>query len=240
MEADLERRLNQLSSDWRVTTRGIGESSLGAAPVCAIRKQRCSNFASRAKALNVVIVGAERSDEFADAVRLARLGCNVIVVNPRERVAARRFANAGGIFIQSDIEQLPSMFGPFDLICESYPFTVARVEGVCEDNPCPMWLSARVMRAYTMARLRHLAPGGRWILFTESPGFARALRSIVRRDLGIQCTFNIRIVLLKTDEAPRSSYPHLRTRFKVIIQRHPAELRLSSGRAQRRPSYDTG
>jgi hypothetical protein len=186
--------------------------------------QRCSDFAAGCKPFNVVIVGAERPEEFADALRLARLGRNVIVINSRESVAARRFANAGGIFIRSAIERLPLIFGPFDLICENYPFTVARVKGVCEDDPCPMWLSARAMRAYAMARLRHVAPLGRWIVFTESPGFARALRSIVHRP-GIRSNFTIRIVPLKAEEAPRSSYPHLATRFKVIVQRRPAELR---------------
>jgi hypothetical protein len=166
----------------------------------------------------VLMVGSERSDEFADATQVLARGHNVTVVNPRESPAAFRFAGRGGTFIRCPIERLPLTLGPFDVICENYPFTVARVEGVCEDGLCPVWLSARLMHAYAMARLRHLAPGGRWILFTESPGFARALRSIVRRDLGIRRNFNIRIVPLTNGESPRSLYPRLTTRFKVILQ----------------------
>jgi hypothetical protein len=180
-------------------------------------------------AQDVLLVGAERSDEFADAMRLVRQGHKVVAVNPHTSLAAHSFAKYGGTFVPTSIEYLPLAFGPFDLICESYPFTVARVKGVCEDDPCPMWLSARAMRAYAIARLRHLALRGRWIVFTESPGFVRALRSMVHRDPGIQRNFNIRIVPLKPDEAPRSSYPRLSTRFKVIFRRRPDELRQANG-----------
>jgi hypothetical protein len=193
-----------------------------------MRPQRCSEFALRDKALNVLMVGCERFDEFGDAIRLSGRGHSVIVVNPLESVAARRFANAGGTFIRSTIERLPLTLGPFDLICESYPYTVARVEGFCEGTPCPVWLSARALRAYATPRLRLLAPGARWIVFTESPGFARALRSTVPRDQVFQQNFSVRIVPLTSDEAPQSSYPRLTTRFKVIVQRRPAESRLAS------------
>jgi hypothetical protein len=185
--------------------------------------------AARSRALNVLMVGSERSDEFAAAVRLAERGHSVIVINPRQSGAARQFANTGGRFIRTTIEQLPLVVGPFDLICESYPFTVARVKGICEDHPCPMWLSARTIHSYAMARLRHLAPRGRWIVFTESPGFAGALRSLAYRDKGIRCKFSVRIVPLASDEAPPSSYPHLSTRFQVIFQRRSAEPRLKNG-----------
>ena len=190
--------------------------------------QRCSDFAPRAGSLNVLMVGAERLDEFADAMRLVRQSHKVVVVNPRASLAARSFAKDGGTFVPTTIECLPLAFGSFDLICESYPYTVARVEGVCEEDPCPLWLSARAMRAYAKARLRYLAPGGRWIVFTESPGFAGALRSIVHRDQAIRRNFSFRVVRLITDEAPQSSYPRLPTRFKVILQRHPAESHRTS------------
>jgi hypothetical protein len=188
-----------------------------------MQPQCCSTFAARAKALNVLMVGSERLDEFQDAMRLCKLGHSVVVVNPREGASARRFANAGGTFIRKTIERLPLPLGPFDLICESYPYTVARVECFCEDTPCPVWSSARGIRAYAMPRLRRLAPRGRWIVFTESPGFACALRSIVPRDSIIQQNFSVRIVPLTNAEAPQSLYPRLTTRFKVIFQRHPAE-----------------
>ena len=193
-----------------------------------MQPQRCSTFAARAKALNVLMVGSERRDEFQDAMRLCGLGHSVIVVNPREGASARRFANAGGTFIRKTIERLPLALGPFDLICESYPYTVARVECFCEEVPCPVWSSTLAMRAYAMPRLRRLAPGGRWIVFTESPGFACALRSIVPRDSIIQQNFSVRIVPLTNAEAPQSLYPRLSTRFKVICRRHPAESHRNS------------
>ena len=192
------------------------------------QRQCCSDFLPQSLVQNVLLVGAERSDEFADAMRLVRQGHKVVVVNPHASLAARSFAKDGGTFVPTTIEYLPIAFGSFDLICENYPYTVARVEGVCEENPCPVWLSARAMRAYAMARLRYLALGGRWIVFTESPGFAGALRSIVHRDQAIRRNFSFRIVRLITDEAPQSSYPRLASRFKVILQRHPAESHRTS------------
>jgi hypothetical protein len=182
--------------------------------------EHCSDFAPRVGGLKVLIVGAERSDEFADAARLSGRGYYVIVVNPKESLAGHRFANAGGIFIRSGIERLSSALGLFDQICENYPYTIARA---CWNDPCPVWFSARLMRAYAMARLQRLAPNGRWILFTESPGFAAALSSIGRRDQTISPNFSVRIVRLINGEAPQSSYPRLATRFKVIFQRHLVE-----------------
>jgi hypothetical protein len=187
--------------------------------------QSCSHFAPRHDAGNVLIVGAERSDEFADAARIKERRHNVVVVNPRQVVAADRFRNAGGTFIKSSIERLPSTLGPFDLICENYPYTVARVEGVCHEQPCPIWLSEREVRAYAVARLKRLAPRGRWIIFTESPGFARALCLIGHSDRAIRRNFSVYVVRLVNDEAPQSSYPRLATRFKVTFRRHPANPR---------------
>jgi hypothetical protein len=171
----------------------------------------------------VLMIGCERLDEFRDAMRLWRRGHSVIVVNPWESAAARRFVNAGGTFIRIKIERLPMTFGPFDVICESYPYTVVPVEGVCRGVPCPLWISARAIRAYAAPRLRHLAVNGRWIIFTESPGFACALRAIVSRGKSIARNFIARVVPLTTDEAPWSAYPHLNTRFRVVFQRRPAE-----------------
>src|SRR5262249_7338744 len=146
------------------------------------------------------------------------------VANPHVSLAARRFANAGGIFLQMPIERLPLAFGPYDVICENYPFTLTQTEGVCDQDPCPVWLSPTAMRAYMMARLKRLAPRGRWIVFTESPGFANALRSMVHHDRTIRRNFAVRINPLTSEEAPRSSYPHLTTRFQAIIQRHCEKL----------------
>lgn len=183
----------------------------------------CSDFAARRGSRNVLIVGAERFDEFGDARRMAARGHSVRVINPRETTAAATFESGGGSFTRSTIEQLPAKLGPFDLICENYPYTVGPVAGVCDEQPCPIWLSRREVRAYAVARLKHLAPNGRWTIFTESPGFACALRSIGRNDEAIRRYFNVRVVRLPKRQAPPSSYPHLTTRFKLIFQRLPVK-----------------
>jgi hypothetical protein len=199
-------------------------------------KQLSSDFLPQSPAQKVLLVGAERSDEFANARWFERQGHKVVVVNPHASPAALRFIKGGGAFFRTVIECLPLALGSFDLICENYPYTVARVEGVCEEDPCPLWLSARTMRAYARARLRYLAPGGQWIVYTESPGFAGALRSIVHGDRAIRRNFRFRIVRLISDEAPPSSYPSLSTRFKVILQRHPAKSHRTS-RVPARKAY---
>lgn len=193
----------------------------------------CSDFASRSGSRHVLIVGAERFDEFADARRMAARGHSVRAINPRETTAAASFESGGGSFTRSTIERLPAKLGPFDLICENYPYTIGPVAGVCYEQSCPIWLSRREVRAYAVARLKHLAPNGRWIVFTESPGFACALRSIGRSDETIRRHFNVRVVRLTKRQAPPSSYPHLTTRFKLIFQRHPVKRSRAIGRLTR-------
>jgi hypothetical protein len=192
------------------------------------RRQCCSDFSSLRRVRNVLLVGAERPDEFADAMRLVRQGHKVMVVNPHASLSARNFAKDGGTFVRTTIECLPFALGLFNLICENYPYTVARVKGVCEEDPCPVWLSTRAMRAYAMARLKRLAPRGRWIAFTESPDFAKALRSFVHQEPDIRRNFSVRIVSLTGDGAPRSAYPYLTTRFRLIFRRHPPKSRRTS------------
>ena len=194
-------------------------------PVNYEQGQGCSDFVPACPAQNVLFVGAERWDEFADAMWLADRGHRVLVVNPHESVAARDFANTGGAFLQTTIARIPLTRGPFNLICENYPFTLTRIERVCEDDPCPRWFSTRTMQTYAMARLKRLAQGGRWIVLTESPGFAQALRSMIHRHDTLRRTFSVQIIPLSSDEAPRSAYPHLTTRFRVSIQRRPEEQR---------------
>ena len=169
------------------------------------------------------MVGAERSDELADARQMVVKGHRVTVVNPRETAAVASFVRQGGTFVRKTIQRLPSNLGPFDLICENYPYTVARVAGVCDEEPCPIWLSTREARAYATARLKHLAPNGRWVLFTESSGLTCALRSIGRSDHVIRRNFTIRAVRLTDRQSPPSIYPHLATRFKLTFQRFPVK-----------------
>ena len=73
-----------------------------------VRSQRCSDFVSPCATQAVLLVGAERADEFADAMRLVCEGHDVIVVNPRETAAARAFRRAGGTFLRAGVEQLPT------------------------------------------------------------------------------------------------------------------------------------
>jgi hypothetical protein len=195
--------------------------------------QLCSRFTLRnGRRSNVLIIGAERWDEFKDA-ELIDDTHRLVVANPRETAAARRFVTEGGSLIRSTIERLPAKLGPFDLICENYPYTVARVAGVCHDEPCPIWLSRREVRAFVIARLKRLAPNGQWIVFTESPGFTCALRSIGRNDEAIRRHFNVRVVRLPKWQAPPSSYPHLITRFKLIFQRLPVKRSRAMDRLHR-------
>jgi hypothetical protein len=201
-----------------------------------MRLQRCSRFARRARSFKVLMVGCERFDEFEDAIRLMVEGDTVIVVNPRKSVATRQFVNLGGIFVRSIIERLPRMIGPFNLICERYPYTIGRIRGICEKTPCPVWASARAVRTYAMARLRLLAPRGRWILFTESPGLANALLQFILHHRILRQEFGVRIALLTSDKAPPSSYPRLNTRFKVKVQRFSPKESLAAHVSSRRSS----
>jgi len=200
----------------RRLVRGYGQST-------PLKAFACSDCLARSGSRHVLIVGAERSDEFVDAIRLVLWGHRVTVVNPRDTAAAGSFEREGGSLFRSTIERLPAELGPFDVICENYPYTVARVAGVCHEKPCPIWLSRREMRAYAMARLKRLAPNGRWIVFTESPGFTCVLRSIGRGDETIRRCFDVRVVRLTKQQAPPSSYPQLATRFRLIFQRRPVK-----------------
>ena len=169
--------------------------------------------------VSILAVGAERPEEFAAALRRARSCDRVIVVNPRRTRAAKSFVYSGGNFLQAPIEDLPKELGPFDLVFENYPFTVGLVEGVCEKDPCPFWRSSRAVRDYAVPRLKQLRPGGRWILWTESPGLARALRRLVLTGPSLSRHFAVRIHSATRRRAPPSSYPYLQTRYRVIIER---------------------
>src|SRR6516162_9466029 len=120
-------------------------------------KRCCSDLVVQGAAQRVLFVGAERWDEFAEAIDLVWRGHSVIVVNPRKSHSARAFQVAGGSFVQSTIEKLEPSLGPFDLICEHYPFTITRVCGICERTPCTIWHNVHALRAYAMPRLKRLA-----------------------------------------------------------------------------------
>jgi hypothetical protein len=182
--------------------REMGERSLPAAPM---RWQRCSDFVSPCPTQAVLFVGAERADEFANAMRLVREAHDVIVVNPRETAAARAFRRAGGTFLRAGVEQLPKACCRFDLICENYPYPSGR-------HYVPP-------RDFALARLARLAPGGRWVLFTESARYATLLKAVGDYDDAVQGKFRASLSSLSPSSAPPSSYPVSRTRFRLTFKR---------------------
>src|SRR5438105_14927294 len=140
-----------------------------------VRSQRCSDFVSPCATQSVLFVGAERADEFANAMRLHREGHDVIVVNPRETAAARAFRRAGGTFLRAHVEQLPPACCRFDSICENYPYPSGRQYVAPRD--------------FALARLARLAPGGRWVLFTESARYATLLKAVSDYDEAVHGKF---------------------------------------------------
>jgi hypothetical protein len=153
----------------------------------------------------VLFVGAERADEFADAMRLAGQGHDVIVINPRETYAAKAFRRAGGTFVRARIEQLPPACCRFDLICENYPYPSGR-------HYVPP-------RAFAVTRLSRLVPGGRWVLFTEAARYATLLKAIGDYDEVVQRRFRVGLSSLSPGEAPHSAYPSAGTRFRLVFER---------------------
>src|SRR5262249_42980935 len=147
----------------------------------------------------------EGADEFAHAMRLIRVGHNVIAVNPRESPAARAFRRAGGGFIRARIEDLPPGSCRFDLICENYPYPSGRYY-------VPP-------KAFAFARLSRLKPGRRWVLVTESPRYASLLKAVGDYDDAVRARFCSTLTALPFDDAPPSLYPRVESRFRLIFQR---------------------
>lgn len=101
---------------------------------------------------SVLIVGAERSEEFAQATSLAGQGRDVTVVNPRATAEARSYQATGGHFHEGGIETLPPGV-QYDYIREEFPQPLGRTA-----------LALEAVRA----RFRRLAPGGRLEIVTEA------------------------------------------------------------------------
>ena len=169
------------------------------------RPKRCSDFLPGHPARNVLFVGAERSDEFADAMGLDGEGHVVTVVNPRLTFAAKAFQARDGRFVPLRVEHLPAAAGRFDVICENYPYPLRHYSGPA--------------KRFALARLTRLAPGGRWILHTESPRFATALKALADFDADVARGFSVRASSLSPQQAPPSLYPPVNTRFRLIFQR---------------------
>jgi hypothetical protein len=175
------------------------------APTQGTRSQRCSDFVSPCATQSVLFVGAERTDEFADAMRLVCEGHDVIVINPRETAAARTFRRSGGTFVRARVEQLPTACCRFDVICENYPYPSGR-------HYVPP-------RDFALARLARLAPSGRWVLFTEAARYATLLKAVGDYDEAVQRRFRVRRSSLSPELAPASAYPSAGTRFRLIFER---------------------
>jgi hypothetical protein len=166
---------------------------------------RCPDYMPPRSAQNVLFVGAERGDEFALAMRLICQGHDVIAINPRETDSARAFRRAGGKFVRARIEDLPPESCRFDLICENYPYPSGRYY-------VPPG-------AFALRRLSRLAPGGRWILVTESPRYTSLLKAVGDYDDAVRRNFTVTLSSLAPSEAPASLYPRRETRFRLIFQR---------------------
>jgi hypothetical protein len=155
----------------------------------------------------ILFVGAERTDEFARAMRLASQGHIVTVVNPSETAAARAYRRAGGRFIRARIESLAPAVGPFHVICENYPY------------PFPSALNYSTTKTYALARLVRLAIGGRWVVFTENPRLSIILAAVARHGPAVRDFFRLRLSELSPALAPSSTYLRRRTRYRLIFQR---------------------
>lgn len=174
-------------------------------PIQSLRSRHYSNCEPERRAQNILFVGAERGDEFKYAMRLICQGHGVMAINPRESASARAFRRAGGRFIRARIEDLPPESCRFDLICENYPYPSGR-------HYVPP-------RAFALARLSRLTPGGRWILVTESPRYASLLKAVGDYDDSVRAKFRGTLSSLARDEAPASLYPRGETRFRLIFQK---------------------
>jgi len=120
----------------------------------------------------VLVVGAERADEFQWAANLQRSGQDVTVVNPQTSAAAQQFREGGGRLITSTVEGLPPD-ATFNTIREDFPFPLGRI--------------FQPTRDFALARISRLAPGGRWVVATESSEFAATLDGVVA-SLGLRVT----------------------------------------------------
>jgi hypothetical protein len=150
---------------------------------------------------NVLVVGAERPEEFSYASEVAGRGHQVTVVNPLANAEARAYTARGGNFVEGAIEDLPAGRG-FDMIREDFPFPLGR--------------AFQPTRAFVEARLSRLSPGGRWVLVTEDADFVTTLEAASSRP-GIQST--VREFPAFHEAAPSSAYPRVSRRFLVIFEK---------------------
>ena len=174
-------------------------------PVARQQRQGCSDFARSHDQRSVLLVGAERGDEFADALRLVHRGYDVTAVNPRVTPAARRFVATGGTVLQARLEELPRECGRYEMICENYPY--------------PSGHHYVPPRPFALARLLRLAPGGRWILHTEAVRFATLIKAAIDHERTLRDHFVVTLSNVDPDTAPLSHYPAVKDRFRLVVER---------------------
>lgn len=147
-----------------------------------------------------MVVGAERAEEFAYATHVASRGNQVMVVNPKMTSAARRYQKGGGNFVKKGIEELPKS-SRYQIIREDFPVPLPGYPPTAE---------------FVAQRLTCLAPGGRWVIVTESEEFVRAIRAAAETK-GTN-TF-IRRFPKAHDASPKSKHPKETSRFTVIVEK---------------------
>ena len=93
----------------------------------------------------------------------------------------------------------------FDIICENYPYPSGR-------HYVPP-------RDFAVVRLARLAPGGRWVLFTEAARYATLLKAVGDYDEAVHRRFRVGLSSLAPEQASPSAYPSAGTRFRLIFER---------------------
>jgi hypothetical protein len=149
---------------------------------------------------NILVVGAETAAEFAYARQAAAGNAQVTVVNPRTTAASKEFQRNGGNFVEGRIESLPRD-RTYHLIREDFPYPLGRAYPPTAQ--------------FVVERLDRLAPGGRWVVVTESAEFAATVRAAAEMK-GARVT--TRPIPAHHEGAPQSSYPREPTRQTMIIE----------------------
>lgn len=149
----------------------------------------------------ILVVGAERPEEFRYAREVAARGHEVTVVNPQATPESATFAAEGGNFVQAGIETLPQQ-PLYNVVSEDFPVPIRR-----------MFPQAQ---AFASERITRLEPGGRWVVATESAEFVQMLQ-LVGGMQGVRVTSH---EVPRYHEATPDS-PHVvePTRYIVTVER---------------------
>ena len=168
-----------------------------------------SGLLSGGRRQRVLLVGAERVDEFEWATGLARRGQRVTVLSPEASrhisdpdalEALRRFRGQGD-FNEGRIEDLPRE-PVFDSIREDFPYpTGARIDTMDASNE----------------RLDRLTPGGRWTVVSEEDN---TIETIQRTARARGFDTNLYQAPLRHELTPQSHFAERPERF-ILVVTHP-------------------